>query len=147
MAVKTTSIGLSFDSAETYLVGREKIREFATAVGERSALCHSLASAKAHGYDDLVAPLTFPIVITLKLMNHVTSSEQVGINWSRVVHGEQRFLYKRPVIAGDELRVTTVIEDVKVLGNIHTIVLRGDLYDAANLLICSVWTTLVERGE
>ena len=80
-------------------------------------------------------------------MNHVTSSEQVGINWSRVVHGEQRFLYKRPVVAGDELRVTTVIEDVKVLGNIHTIVLRGDLYDAANLLICSVWTTLVERGE
>lgn len=147
MAVKTTSIGLSFDSAETYLVGREKIREFATAVGERSALCHSLASAKAHGFDDVVAPVTFPIVITLELMSHVTANEQVGIDWSRVVHGEQRFVYKRPVIAGDELRVTTVIEDVKSIGSHHSIVLRGDLYDAANLLVCQVWTALVERGE
>ena len=147
MTVKTTSIGLSFDSAETYVVGREKIREFATAVGERSALCYSLASAQAHGFDDVVAPITFPIVITLELMNHVTSSEQIGIDWSRVVHGEQRFVYKRPLIAGDELRVTTVIEDVKALGAHHSIVLRGDLYDAANLLVCSVWTNLVERGE
>jgi acyl dehydratase len=64
-----------------------------------------------------------------------------------VVHGEQRFSYVRPIVAGDELTVTTVIEDIKAMAGNDMVTLRGDLADVSGALVSQVWTTLVARGE
>lgn len=147
MALNLDSVGKSFISTRTYLVGREKIREFARAVGETSELCHDVEAAKAAGYSDVIAPVTFPIAITLEIMGESATSPEVGLNWSRVVHGDQRFKYLRAIVAGDELSVTTIIEEIKAIAGNHMITLRGDVYDANKNLVAQVWTGLVERGE
>lgn len=146
MPIDPANVGRTFTSAEPYQVGREKIREFATATGERSPLCHDIVAARAAGHADLVAPTTFPIVVTLNAMGAAVTDPSVGVDWSRVVHGDQRFAYHRPIVAGDELTVHTVIESVKTLAGNDMITLRGDLVDAAGLPIGSTWTTLVQRG-
>ena len=147
MALNLDSVGKSFTSSRTYVVGREKIREFARAVGETSGVCHDVDVAKAAGYTDVIAPVTFPITITLEIMGESATSPEVGLNWSRVVHGDQRFKYERAIVAGDELSVTTTIEEIKAIAGNHMITLRGDVYAADKSLVAQVWTGLVERGE
>lgn len=147
MPLDPANIGRTFQSERTYLVGREKVREFARAVGEQSPMCRDLEAAHEAGYHDLVAPVTFPIAITLEMMGDAVTQPSVGVDWSRVVHGDQRFSYERPLIAGDELQVTTVIEDIKAMAGNDMITLRGELVDAAGLMVGQVWTTLVVRGE
>ena len=147
MALDPANIGRSFISDKSYLVGREKIREFARAVGELSPICHDVHEAKAAGYNDVVASPTFPIAITLEIMGETVTDPSVGLDWSRVVHGDQRFAYVRPIVAGDELSVTTVIEDIKTMAGNDMVTLRGDLADASGALVSQVWTTLVARGE
>ena len=146
MALDPSNVGRTFVSSEPYLVGREKIREFATATGETSPICHDVAAARAAGHADVVAPTTFPIVVTLNAMGDAVTDPSVGVDWSRVVHGDQRFSYNRPIVAGDELTVHTVIESIKTLAGNDLITLRGDLFDAAGLAIGSTWTSLVQRG-
>ncbi len=146
MALDPSNVGREFASAEPYLVGREKVREFATATGETSPLCHDVLAARAAGYADVVAPTTFPIVVTLNAMGEAVTDPSVGVDWSRVVHGDQRFSYTRPIVAGDELTVRTVIESVRSLAGNDMITLRGDLLDGTGTHIGSTWTSLVQRA-
>lgn len=146
MALDPAHVGRTFVADDAYLVGREKVREFATATGETSPLCHDVAAARAAGFADVVAPATFPIVVTLNAMGAAVTDPSVGVDWSRVVHGDQRFTYVRPIVAGDSLTVHTVIESIKSLAGNDMITLRGDLYDADDVCIGSTWTSLVQRG-
>lgn len=146
MPLDPSNIGREFASAEPYLVGREKVREFAAATGETSPLCHDVAAARAAGFSDVVAPTTFPIVVTLNAMGAAVTDPSVGVDWARVVHGDQRFHYTRPIVAGDALDVRTVIESVKTLAGNDVITLRGDLLDATGAHIGSTWTSLVQRA-
>lgn len=146
MPLDQANVGRVFVAAEPYVVGREKIREFAIATGETSPLCHDVEAARAAGHADLIAPVTFPIVVTLNAMGAAVTDPSVGVDWSMVVHGEQRFAYERPVVAGDALTVKTEIESIKLLAGNDMITLRGDLYDTAGSKVGSTWTTLVQRG-
>lgn len=146
MALDQSNIGRTFVSGEPYVVGREKIREFATATGEVSPICHDVSAARAAGFRDLVAPTTFPIVVTLNAMGAAVTDPSVGVDWSMVVHGDQRFSYERPIVAGDELTVKTEIESIKSLAGNDMITLRGDLFAADGAKIGSTWTALVQRG-
>lgn len=147
MALDAANVGRSFVSDQTYLVGREKVREFARAVGETSPLCHDVAAAREAGFADVVASTTFPIAITLEIVGDFVTDPSVGLDWSRVVHGDQRFAYSRPIVAGDELSVTTVIEDIKAIAGNDMITVRSDLNDAAGAQVAQVWTSLVARGD
>lgn len=146
MALDPSNVGRRFVAKHPYVVGREKVREFATATGETAAVCHDVDAARAAGFADLVAPTTFPIVITLQAMGDAVTDPSVGVDWSMVVHGDQRFAYERPVVAGDELTVQTEIESIKTLAGNDMITLRGDLYAADGSRIGSTWTALVQRG-
>ena len=147
MALDPANIGREFISDQTYLVGREKVREFARAVGELSPLCHDVVAARAAGYADVVASTTFPIAITLEIVGDFVTDPAVGLDWSRVVHGDQRFAYSRPIVAGDELQVTTVIEDIKAIAGNDMITVRSDLTASNGEQVAQVWTSLVARGE
>ena len=146
MALDSSNVGRTFIATEPYVVGREKIREFATATGETSPLCHDVTAARAAGFADVIAPTTFPIVITLNAMGDAVTDPSVGVDWSMVVHGDQRFSYSRPIVAGDELTVHTEIETIKAIAGNDMITLRGDLFAADGTKIGSTWTSLVQRG-
>jgi acyl dehydratase len=147
MPLNPDAQGQTFVTSQTYLVGREKLREFARAVGETSSVCHDVAAARSAGYSDVVASVTFAIAITLEIVGDFVTDPKVGLDWSRVVHGEQRFSSLRPIVAGDELSVATEIESIKSMAGNDMISVRSDLSALDGTLISQVWTTLVARGE
>ena len=81
--------GRTYPPTPPYQVGREKIREFAVAVGARDPLHHDVEAAKAAGYPDLVATPTFLAVLTMQVLVDLVLDPDLGIDYSRVVHGDQ----------------------------------------------------------
>ncbi|MDP2710571.1 MAG: MaoC family dehydratase N-terminal domain-containing protein [Solirubrobacteraceae bacterium] len=111
MAVNTDVIGKTFPGA-TYAVGREKIREYAKVVGESNPLHFDVDSARAAGYDDVVAPPMFAVVYSLAAVWPVLFDEEIGIDFARMVHGGQEFAWGPLVVAGDEITTTVSVKDV-----------------------------------
>jgi acyl dehydratase len=140
-------VGRSFPQAEPYLVGVEKIREFADAIGERSALCHDRSVARAAGYPDVVAPPTFAMAAVARAQEAVLFDPELGLDFSRVVHGDQAFTHHRSICAGDELRATVHIDAIRRMAGNDIITLRTELADATGAPVSTAVSTLVSRGE
>ncbi|MEP6853784.1 MAG: MaoC family dehydratase N-terminal domain-containing protein [bacterium] len=147
MAIDASFVGRSYPATEPYLVGREKIREFATAIGVTSPVCHDPVAAQALGYADVVAPPTFAVVVTMKAGNTVTFDPDLGLDYSRVVHGEQSFRYTRPIVAGDELAVSVTVESIRSVAGNDILGLRADVTDASGDPILSARSVVVARGR
>ncbi|WFE25153.1 MaoC family dehydratase N-terminal domain-containing protein [Solwaraspora sp. WMMD791] len=147
MPMDPSVVGRSYPPGPSYLVGREKIREFATAVGATDPIHHDPAAGREAGYPDVVAPPTFPIVITMSSSERVVSDPDLGVDYSRVVHGDQRFQYVRPVVAGDELVCTDVIEEVMSRGGHDFLTVRTEVATVAGDPVVTAWMKLVVRGE
>jgi acyl dehydratase len=130
----------------TYEVGREKIREFADAVGDPNPAYHDLGVARALGHPDLVAPPTFAVVATRRPQLAVIEDDELGLDFSRVVHGDQRFVYSRPIVAGDRLVVTASIDSVRSVAGNDILSIRSDVSDEAGEPVATVWATLVARA-
>ncbi|WP_329560271.1 MaoC family dehydratase N-terminal domain-containing protein [Streptomyces uncialis] len=146
MALDQSFVGRSYPPIEPYEVGREKIREFAEAVGDPNPAYLDPAAARALGHADVIAPPTFVFAITFKAAEQVIQDPQLGLDYSRVVHGDQKFAYKRPVRAGDRLSVTSTIEGVKSLAGNDILDIRGEVHDAAGEHVVTAWTKLVSRA-
>jgi acyl dehydratase len=97
----------------TYQVGREKIREYARAVGETDPLHLDLAAARAAGHADLVAPPMFVVVYTSDAIGAAFFDPEVAIDFARLVHGAQEFRWSRPLIAGEEVATVVRLDDVQ----------------------------------
>jgi acyl dehydratase len=139
--------GRVFPSTDPYLVGREKIREFARAVFATNPLNHDVDAARAAGHPDVVAPPTFPIVIQERTLAQLLAEADAGIDFTRVVHGDQRFTYTRPIVAGDELTATLTIASVKSLGGHSMVTAVSDIVDASGKHVVTATSTLVVRGD
>ncbi|MFI6530333.1 FAS1-like dehydratase domain-containing protein [Streptomyces uncialis] len=146
MALDQSFVGRSYPPTEPYEVGREKIREFAEAVGDPNPAYLDPAAARALGHADVIAPPTFVFAITFKAAEQVIQDPQLGLDYSRVVHGDQKFAYKRPVRAGDRLSVTSTIEGVKSLAGNDILDIRGEVHDAVGEHVVTAWTKLVSRA-
>lgn len=99
MALDQSFVGRTYPPTDPYEVGREKIREFAEAVGDANPAYTDPEAAKALGHPDVIAPPTFVFSITFKAAGQVVQDPQLGLDYSRVVHGDQKFVYVRPVRA------------------------------------------------
>ena len=147
MPVNPELQGREFPPVPPYLVGREKVREFARAVLSTSALNYDLAAASAAGYSDLVAPPTFPIVVQEATLAQLLAEPDAGIDFTRVVHGDQRFTYTRPIVAGDELTATLAVTSIKTLGGHSMITSESTIVDASGAHVVTAVSTLVVRGD
>jgi len=139
--------GRSYPPTAPYLVGREKVREFARAVFATNALHHDPEAARAAGYADVVAPPTFPVVVQEHALAQLLADPEAGIDFSRVVHGDQRFSYSRPVVAGDELTATLTVTSIKTLGGHSMVTADALVADASGAHVVTATSTLVVRGE
>jgi acyl dehydratase len=139
--------GREFPPARPYLVGREKIREFATAVFATSPISFDVEAARAAGHRDLVAPPTFPVGVQEATLAQLLAEPDAGIDFSRVVHGDQRFTFTRPVVAGDELTATLRVTSVKSLGPHSMVTAESTIVDADGAHVVTATSTLVVRGD
>src|SRR6059036_2569289 len=115
MAISTAAVGKTYPPA-AYAVGREKIREYALAVGETNPLHFDVAAARAAGHRDVVAPPMFAVVYSAPAMTPAMFDDDVGINFALMVHGAQEFRWGPLVVAGDEIATTVTVKDVSERG-------------------------------
>jgi len=146
VALDSTFIGRSFPYEEPYVVGIEKIREFATAIGDGNPISHSIAAAKAAGHCSLVAPPTFAIAAVARAQDVVVYDPGLGLDFTRVVHGDQRFMHHRPICAGDVLHCTVTVENIRALGSNDVLTLRAELTLADGTPVTTATSSLVARG-
>ena len=147
MAVNPELQGRVFPPTAPYLVGREKIREFSRAVLSTNPINFDVEAARAAGHDDLVAPTTFPVVVQEATLAQLLAEPDAGIDFSRVVHGEQRFTYTRAIVAGDELTATLTVSSVKSLGGHNMVTADSEIVDAQGKHVVTAISTLVVRGD
>lgn len=138
--------GKKYPETAPYLVGREKIREFANAVFSTNPINHDVFAAQTAGYPDLVAPPTFAVLIQERSLHSVLSDPEADIDFSRVVHGDQRFVHSRPIVAGDELTSVLEVTSVKSLGAHSMVTFSTEVFGADKKLVVTAISTLVVRG-
>jgi len=111
MAIDTRAVGRRF-APHTYAVGREKIREYARAVGETDPRHLDVDAARAAGHADLVAPPMFAVVYSAAAIEEAMLHPEVGIDFAMLVHGGQEFEWGPLVVAGDEITTEVRLADV-----------------------------------
>ena len=124
------SVGRTFEGAESVTVSQSEIDAFCAVLSVDNTT---------------VAPPTFSIRITLEQSQEILSNPEIGLDWSRVVHGDQRFEIKRPIVAGDTFKCFSAIESYKVTAGNEIVTVRSDLHSAGQLVV-STWSTLVVRA-
>src|ERR1700709_282992 len=146
MPLDQSFVGRVYPPTEPYEVGREKIREFADAIGDQNPAYRDRDAARALGYADVIAPPTFPIVITMRAGTQIVLDPDLGLDYSKVVHGEQRFSYQRPVRAGDVLQVVITVESIRSASGNDIVSNRADVRTTDGELVVTAFSTLVARG-
>ena len=146
MALDRELVGRSYPPSAVYEVGRAKIAEFATAIGADDPVHHDVEAARAAGHPDVIAPPTFAIVVSLGAANVVLGDPGVSLDYSRVVHGEQRFAHHRPIRAGDRLVATTTVDAVRTVAGNDMLTTRVDLSTEDGEAVCTATSMLVARG-
>ena len=145
MAVSSAAIGKSY-APITYAVGREKIREYALAVGETDPLYLDVDAARRAGYRDVVAPPMFAVVYCGPALAPALFDPEVGIEFARLVHGGQEFRWGPLVIAGDEITTTITVKDVSERGPMGFFVFETVSTNQDGNTVCvGTWTNIV-RG-
>ena len=146
MALDQSFVGKQYPPTEPYEVGREKIREFADAIGDAHPAYREAAAAQALGHPDVIAPPTFPIVLSMRAAAQVVEDPALGLDYSRVVHGEQRFAYTRPVRAGDVLTVVVSVDAIRSAAGNDLVTTRGEVSTVGGDHVVTAYSTLVARG-
>jgi acyl dehydratase len=147
MPLDASLIGRSYPPSRPYEVGREKIREFADAIGDLNPAYRDVDTAKALGHPDVIAPPTFPIVMTFEGAGPAIADPELGIDYSRVVHGEQRFVYSRPVRAGDRLVTRATIESARSVGGNDILGVKCDVATEDDEHVVTAHMMIVARGK
>jgi acyl dehydratase len=146
MAINRDFLNHTFPASEPYEISRVKIREFADAIGDGSPVYRDQAAARAAGFPDVIAPPTFPIVITAAAGNRAALDPDLGVNYAMVVHGEQSFEYVRPLVAGDVVTAQSTITDIRDAGRNTLLTNTTEIRTTRGELVCTAHSTLVERG-
>lgn len=143
MPVNPELVGRDFAPTPPYLVGREKVREFARAVFADDPQHLDPAAAQALGYPDVVAPPTFAMVIQDLTLQQLLAEPDSGIELSRVLHAEQRFAYTRPIVAGDELVARLAVTGIRTLGGNAMVTSDAVITDAAGAHVVTATSVLL----
>jgi acyl dehydratase len=146
MATSTAAIGKTY-APVTYAVGREKIREFAIAVGETNPLHLDVEAARAAGHRDVVAPPMFCVVYCGVTLGAALFDPEVGIDFAHLVHGAQEFEWGPLVVAGDEVTTELSIKDISARGPLGFYTFQSVSTNQDGDTVCvGIWTNIV-RGE
>ena len=141
-------IGTHYRYPDHFDVGREKVREFAQAVKDDHPTHYSEASATEAGYDSTVASLTFLAVAGRRVQLDVFTKFDIPINLARVLHRDQKFVYHRPIKAGDRLFFDTYLDNVIESHGTVIAEIRSEVTDAEGKpVVTSVVTMLGEAAH
>jgi hypothetical protein len=124
------SVGRTFAGVDVITVTQDEINSFAAVIGEKNTS---------------VAPPTFSIKISLREFENILTQPEIGLDWARLVHGDQKFEIYRPIVAGDQFMTSATIENYKIAAGNEIVTVRSDLFSGSEKVVSS-WSTLVVRA-
>jgi acyl dehydratase len=143
--VNTEAVGKTYPPT-VYAVGREKVKEYALAVGETNPLHLDPEAARAAGFRDVVAPPMFCVVYCGQAMGPAVFDPEVGINFALLVHGGQEFVWGPLVVAGDEITTTVSVKSIEKRAGNGFFVFESQSVNQDGETVCTgTWTNIV-RG-
>lgn len=145
MPVNADFQGRTYPPNGPYAVSAADIAAFADAVGSDDPVHHDREQARAAGYPDVIAPPTFAVTLAQRCDGAYVQDPEAGIDYSRVVHGEQQFVHHRPITAGDELVGELTVDSIRSAGGHFMVTTRTEL-TAAGEPVCTSTSTIVVRG-
>lgn len=148
MPLNRAYVGRSYDAEGRFEVSREHIRRFADAIGDPNPAYRDPAAARAQGHPDVIAPPTFLTTVGLSLRdgNGPLSDSDLGLDYGRVVHGEQRFVHHRSVVPGDVLTARTTVSDIRDAGANELLTLTTEIRTVEGETVCTARNVVVSRG-
>lgn len=147
MPVNSSYAGREYPPFGPFTVSAQEITAFADAIGAASASHRDGAAAQALGYADVVAPPTFAVRLAQQCEAQLISDPEAGIDFSRVVHGQESFTHHRPIVAGDVLRGVLHVDRMTDVGPRGMVTTRVELIDVQGQPVTTVTSTIVVRGE
>ena len=146
MAVNPDFVGRTYPPSGPYAVDADLIAAFAAAVGSDDPVHTDAEAARAAGYADVIAPPTMAVRFAQQADRAYVADPEAGIDYSRVVHGEQRFVHHRPITAGDEVLGTVTIDAIRSAGGHSMITTRTELATDVGEALATCTSTIVVRG-
>ncbi len=146
MALNQEYIGRAYPPGDPYEVSREKIREFADAISDPNPVYRDPSAARALGHADVIAPPTFAIIVSMRASAAAILDPELGLDYSRVVHGEQRFVFARPIRAADRLVATLTIESIRTVAGNDILGTRAEIATEDGEPVVTAFATIVSRG-
>ena len=147
MGVNPGYAGREYPPNDPYEVGREKIRDFADAVGAAHAAHRDVGVARSLGYPDVIAPPTFAVVVAQRAEQQLIADPDAGIDFSRVVHADERFTHHRPIHAGDRLVTVLHVDSITERAGLSMVTTRAEISADDGAPVATVVSTLAVRGE
>jgi acyl dehydratase len=147
VAVNPEYAGREYPPNVVYVVGHEKLREFAEAVGATHAAHTDREAALALGYPDVIAPPTFAVVVAQRAEAQLIQDPEARIDFSRVVHADERFVHHRPIHAGDRLVTVLHVDAITERAGLSMVTTRAVISAEDGEPVASVTSTLAVRGE
>jgi len=146
VAADTSKIGKSYPPFE-YEVGREKIREYANAIGEESDVHQDGEAARAAGFRNVVAPPMFAVVYSAGAMAPAILDPELGINLPMMLHGSQEFVWDQPVCAGDTITTEATVKDISEKDDKSFFVFESvSTNQEGQEVVRGTWTNIVRGG-
>lgn len=143
MALKTDIRGMVWKYPDSFVVGREQIRQYAAAVKDGHPATHDEDAAAQLGHDALIAPLTFASIFAVMIQRHFFQHVDVGMETMQIVQVDQKFLYHRPIKAGDVLHGTMYIHSVDERFGADIVVTRNVCTNQHGEVVLEAFTTLM----
>lgn len=147
MPINVEYVGREYPPTAAFEVSGGKIREFAAAVGATHPAHTDPAAAQSLGYPDVIAPPTFAVLVAQRAEAQLIEDPAAGIDFSRVVHAEERFVHHRPIHAGDRLVTVLHVDSVVERAGLAMVSTRAEIADAAGTPVATVTSTLAVRGD
>jgi acyl dehydratase len=143
MAIAQDIIGTHYRYDDHFVVGREKVREFANAIKDDHPAHHDVQAALDAGHPGIVAPLTFIAVAGRRVQLEMFKQFDVGINLERVIHRDQKLKFHRPIVTGDHLYFETFLDSVIQSHGTVIAELRSEVTDAAGGPVLTTVVTMI----
>ena len=143
MALKIDIRGMVWKYPDTFVVGREQIRQYASAVKADDPATHDEAAAAQLGHEAIIAPLTFTSIFAVMIQRHFFQHNDVGMETMQIVQVDQKFKYHRPIKDGDALTGTMYIETVDERFGADIVTTRNVCTDQHGELVLEAFTTLM----
>ena len=129
-----------------FIVDRDRVTQFADAIGDDNPIYRDAAAAKEAGFDEQIAPPTFPTVLQIMTSGQAVVDPELGLDYSRVVHGEQEYELGRPLVVGDVLNARPRIADIYTKKSNEFIVIESEIRDQSGEVVVVARSTLISRG-